>query len=133
MTFQKWIALYKTACSYEWHDVLLDKWVTKEYFSDLPLTDIHQSIAKKITFGWGFSIFGGILTLLWLFTLFPLLYHWVLAVLLSYLLLLLLALLGGAWLATFYLTFRLASFEKQEKTKESNENDDSQSHSNLKG
>jgi hypothetical protein len=72
MTFQKWIALYKTACSYEWHDVLLDKWVTKEYFSDLPLTDIHQSIAKKITFGWGFSIFGGILTLLWLFTLFPL-------------------------------------------------------------
>lgn len=95
----------KNAIRYEWCDVLLDRLYSTEHCADLPLNDIHQDIARRITFGWGFSIALGINTLLWVFLIMPRTPD-----LLSIAIaagMILLSLLGGALIGAAYLAIQL--------------------------
>lgn len=61
-------ALLKEVIRYQWYDVLFDRFYSREY-SDLPVNDLWQDIAKRITFSWGLGVSGGICILLFILTL----------------------------------------------------------------
>lgn len=105
----------KNALRYEWFDVLMDRFYSTEYCNDLPLNDLHQDFARRITFGWGFSIFLGINTLLWVFLILLNFSSHLPLIVASVVGLLILSLLGGAFIGMIYLWIVLCRIEKQQK------------------
>lgn len=104
----------KNAIRYEWFNVLFDRFYSYEHCGSLPLNDIHQDIARRITFGWGFAISFGINTLLWIFLIFRLIgdgLPWIIASVAG---ILLLSLVGGAVIGTGYLGITLFRIAKKE-------------------
>lgn len=95
----------RNAIRYEWYDVLMDRFYSVEHCADLPLNDIHQDIAGRITFGWGFSIALGINTILWVFLVLP--NTGDIAAIAIAAAMILLSLLGGAGIAAGYLAIQL--------------------------
>lgn len=53
---------------YQWYNVLFDRFYKREYV-DLPVNDLWQDIAKRITFAWGLGVSGGICIILFLLSL----------------------------------------------------------------
>lgn len=68
MIIIKGIALWKEVIRYQWYDVLFDRFYTREYV-DLPVNDLWQDVAKRITFSWGLGASGGICILLFILAL----------------------------------------------------------------
>ncbi len=95
----------QSAIRYEWYDVLLDRFYSIEHCADLPLNDIHQDIARRITFGWGFAIWLGINALLWVLLILPNLPD--AAAIAVAVAMVPLSLLGGALIGAGYLTIPL--------------------------
>ncbi len=102
----------KNAIRYEWFDVLFDRFYSVEHCGDLPLNDLHQDFARRITFGWGFAIALGINTLLWIFFIFRWFQDSVAIILAAGMLLL--SLLGGAAIGAIYLWIVLIKIQKKE-------------------
>lgn len=108
----------KNALRYEWFDVLMDRFYSTEHCDDLPLNDLHQDYAGRITFGWGFSICLGINTLLWVFLILLNFSSNLPLIIASVVVLLLLSLLGGAFIGMIYLWITLCSIEKKRREEE---------------
>lgn len=108
----------KNALRYEWFDVLMDRFYSTEHCDDLPLNDLHQDYAGRITFGWGFSICLGINTLLWVFLILLNFSSNLPLIIASVVGLLLLSLLGGAFIGMIYLWITLCRMEKRRREAE---------------
>lgn len=115
----KYLPYLKNAIRYEWFDVLLDRFYSYEHCGDLPLNDIHQDIARRITFEWGFAICAGINMLLWLFLIFR--YMGGLLSILFIPAVLLISLLCSALIGAGYLMITLIRIRKKELEREQSE------------
>lgn len=113
----------KDAIRYEWFDVLMDRFYSTEYCDDLPLNDLHQDFAKRITFGWGLSISLGINTILWIFLILLNFSSHLPLIIASVVALLVLSLLGGAVIGMIYLWIVLCLIEKKRQEEESKKDD----------
>lgn len=71
----KGVQLWKEVIKYHWCDVLLDRFYSREY-SELPVNDIWQDIAKRWTFEWGLAIGGCSNVFLFLFVFFRFVDGW---------------------------------------------------------
>lgn len=106
----KGLPLLKEVIRYQWYDVLFDRFYSREYV-DLPVNDIWQDIAKRITFSWGFCSAGGICILLFILTLRVVKGFWMIPVALAFILL---ALFLSSIASCIYLYFRLRRHYKDE-------------------
>lgn len=106
----KGIALLKEVIRYQWYDVLFDRFYKREYVS-LPVNDLWQDVAKRITFNWGLSVSGSICVLLFILSL-----KFTVGLLLIPIALLLipLALILSSCASCFYLYFRMRRHYKDE-------------------
>lgn len=114
----KGFPLLKEVIRYQWYDLLFDRFYKNEYVN-LPINDLWQDIGRRITFGWGLGVSGGICLLLFIALLRWVHGFWLIPVAL---LLLALALLLSSCASVVYLYFRLrrhykeqAHFEKLER------------------
>lgn len=106
----KGIALLKEVVRYQWYDVLFDRFYTREYVT-LPVNDLWQDIAKRITFGWGLGVCGSICGFLFLLSLKLTIGLLLIPIALG---LIVLALFGSSCASCFYLYFRMRRHYKDE-------------------
>lgn len=106
----KGIALLKEVIRYQWYDVLFDRFYSREYVT-LPVNDLWQDVAKKITFNFGLSVSGGICIILLLLSLKFAQGFWLIPVLLG---LIVLAFFLSSCISCFYLYFRMRRHYKDE-------------------
>lgn len=111
----------RSALRYEYFNVLFDRWVSIEHCDDLPLNDLHQDFAQRITFGYGFSVSLGINALLWIFLVFFRVSSSIPAVLLTAAGALLLSLIGGALFGALYLAVVLIRIRHREEDRSEEE------------
>lgn len=103
-------ALLKEVIRYQWYDVLFDRFYSREYVS-LPVNDLWQDIAKRITFSWGVSVSGGGCIILFLLSLRFARGLWLIPVLLG---LVAIAFFFSSCASCFYLYFRMRRHYKDE-------------------
>ena len=65
----KGLPLIREVIKYHWYDVLFDALYSREY-STLPVNDLWQDFAKRITFEYGLGVGAGISILTFLFVFF---------------------------------------------------------------
>lgn len=106
----KGMALLKEVIRYQWYDVLFDRFYKHEYVS-LEVNDLWQDIAKRLTFGWGLSVSGGICLILFILAIQLTIGLWLIPIAIG---LLLLALFLSSSVSIVYLYFRMRRHYKDE-------------------
>lgn len=106
----KGLELLKEVIRYQWYDVLFDRFYSLEYVS-LPVNDLWQDIAKRITFSWGLCSSSGVCILLFILTLKVVRGFWLIPVAIAFALT---ALLLSSIASTVYLYFRMRRHYKDE-------------------
>lgn len=107
----KGLALLKEVIRYQWYDVLFDRFYTREYVPLLPVNDLWQDIAKRITFSWGLCSSSGICILLFILTLKVVHGLWLIPVAFGFALV---ALFLSSIASVIYLYFRMRRHYKDE-------------------
>ncbi len=102
--------LLKEVIRYQWYDVLFDRFYTHEH-SSLPVNDLWQDTAFRITFNWGLCAGGGICVLLFLLTLRFVRSLWLIPVILLFIAL---AFIFSSFFSCIYLFCRIKRHYKDE-------------------
>lgn len=103
-------ALLKEVVRYQWYDVLFDRFYRREYV-DLPVNDLWQDVAKRITFAWGLGVSGALCGILFILSLKLTIGLLLIPIAIG---LILLALLLSSLASVVYLYFRMRRHYKDE-------------------